>query len=322
VTKQDILKYIEDREKGVAPAAQPAEGAIQAAFNVPGAEAAQAAAAQEPAPWETPGSGDLFKSTDDIYRSATAGQAQPAPAARAPAPAAAPAPPPVVPGDQVVPLSSMRRSIADHMVRSERTSPHVTTVFEVDMSAVARHLEANKAVFEREGVKLTFTPYFTSAVVSALKANPVVNSSWSDEGIVLHRAVNVGIAVSLGEEGLIVPVVKNADGLSLLGLARAVADLAGRARSRQLRPDDVQGGTITITNHGISGSLFATPIINQPQIAIVGVGIIEKRVKVIDDAIAIRPMCYVSLTFDHRVLDGASGDRFVAHLKKTLESWQ
>jgi 2-oxoglutarate dehydrogenase E2 component (dihydrolipoamide succinyltransferase) len=225
-------------------------------------------------------------------------------------------------GDQVVPHTSIRRAIAEHMVRSERTSPHVTTVFEVDVSAVARHLEASKAAFEREGVKLTFTPYFVTAIVAALKAYPVVNSSWSDEGLVLHRAVNIGMAVSLGDEGLIVPVIKGADGLSLLGLARAVNDLSGRARAHRLKPDDVVGGTITLTNHGVSGSLFATPIINQPQVAIVGVGIIEKRVKVIDDAIAIRPMCYVSLTFDHRVLDGASADRFMAHVKNTLESWK
>jgi 2-oxoglutarate dehydrogenase E2 component (dihydrolipoamide succinyltransferase) len=169
-----------------------------------------------------------------------------------------------------------------------------------------------------------------TAIVAALKAFPVVNSSWSDEGLVLHAAVNVGVAVSLGDprsnagagEGLIVPVIKGADGLSLLGLARAVNDLSGRARAHRLKPDDVAGGTITLTNHGVSGSLFATPIINQPQVAIVGVGVIEKRVKVIGDAIAIRPMCYISLTFDHRVLDGASADRFVAHVKNTLEAWK
>jgi 2-oxoisovalerate dehydrogenase E2 component (dihydrolipoyl transacylase) len=288
VTKQDILAYIARRKAGAPAAAPPA------------------------APWETPGSGDLFRPTDDIYQRATAAQAPAGPAAAA-APAA---------GDQVVPHTSIRRAIAEHMVRSNLTSPHVTTVFEIDMQAVTRHLKANKDAFEREGVKLTYTAYLVAASVAALKANPAVNSSWSDEGLVLHRAINVGVAVSLGADGLIVPVLKNADHLSLLGLARAVNDLAARARARQLKPDDVQGGTFTITNHGVSGSLFATPIISQPQVAILGAGIIEKRVTVINDAIAIRPMCYISLTFDHRVLDGASGDAFVTHLKQTLEGWQ
>lgn len=306
VTKQDILAYVAHREQG---AAAPSPAGLRAGEDREGAAA-------ELAPWETPGSGDLFRPTDDIYKAVTAGQAA--------APSAAPQPPASggQGGDRIVPHTSIRRAIAEHMVRSERTSPHVTTVFEIDMSAVVRHLEANKAAFEREGVKLTFTPYFVAAIVAALKAFPVVNSSWTDDGLVLHAAVNVGVAVSLGDEGLIVPVVKGADGLSLLGLARAVNDLSGRARAHRLKPDDVQDGTITLTNHGVSGSLFATPIINQPQVAIVGVGVIEKRVRVIGDAIAIRPMCYISLTFDHRVLDGASGDKFVAHVKNTLEAWK
>ncbi len=218
-------------------------------------------------------------------------------------------------------LSSMRRSIAEHMLRSKNTSPHVTTVFEADLSRVIAHREANKAAFERDGARLTFTPYFVVASVAALKAYPQVNSSLTDDGLLLHHQINIGIATAMGDEGLIVPVVKGADGLSLLGLARAVNDLAERGRKRQLKPDEVVGSTFTITNHGTAGSLFATPIINQPNVAILGVGAIQKRVVVIDDALAIRPMVYIGLTFDHRVLDGASADRFVAKIKETLENW-
>ena len=191
----------------------------------------------------------------------------------------------------------------------------------MDLSRVVAHREANKAAFERDGARLTFTPYFVAASVAALKAYPQVNSSFTDEGLLLHKQINIGVAVSLGEEGLIVPVVKGADGMSLLGLARAVNDLAERARKKQLKPDDVVGSTFTITNHGVSGSLFATPIINQPNVGILGVGAIQKRVVVINDAIAIRPMVYIGLTFDHRVLDGASADWFVAKIKEALENW-
>jgi 2-oxoisovalerate dehydrogenase E2 component (dihydrolipoyl transacylase) len=219
----------------------------------------------------------------------------------------------------------MRKAIADHMVMSKRTSPHVTTVFEVDLSKVVAHRQADKAAFERSGGNLTFTPYFALAAIAALEKYPLVNSSWSERGVVLHRTVNLGIAVSLGAEGLIVPVIKDADSLNLLGLARAVNDLADRARRKQLTPDEVQGGTFTITNHGTSGSLFATPIINQPQCGILGVGIIQKRVVVVTqndvDAIAIRPMVYLGLTFDHRILDGNSADSFVAWIRQMLENW-
>jgi 2-oxoglutarate dehydrogenase E2 component (dihydrolipoamide succinyltransferase) len=206
------------------------------------------------------------------------------------------------------------------MVRSKHTSPHVTTVFEVDFTAVFAHRQANKTQFEQDGANLTFTAYIISAIVQALKAHPLVNSSWSDSGIVLHRAINVGMAAAI-DEGLIVPVIKNADGMNLLGLARTINDLTERARTKQLQPGDVQGGTFTLTNHGTSGSLFATPIINQPQCGILGVGKIEKRVKVIDDAIAIRPLAYISLTFDHRILDGKSADDFVALFKDIIENW-
>ena len=208
------------------------------------------------------------------------------------------------------------------MVHSKRTAPHVTTVMEADMSRVVAHREANKGSYAREGANLTFTAYFVAASVAALKAHPIVNSSWEEEGVRIQPDINIGVAASLGEQGLIVPVIKNADRLSLLGIVRTINDLANRARARQLQPDEVQGGTFTITNHGVSGSLFATPIINQPQCAILGVGAIQKRVVVINDAIAIRPMVYISLTFDHRILDGAIADYFLAKLVESLENWQ
>jgi 2-oxoglutarate dehydrogenase E2 component (dihydrolipoamide succinyltransferase) len=218
-------------------------------------------------------------------------------------------------------LNPVRRSIAEHMVRSKHTSPHVTTIMEADMSAISAHRAANKASFARQGVNLTFTAYFVAAIVEACNAYPIVNSSWSDEGVAVHGAINVGIATALEPDGLIVPVVKNAAALDLLGMAAAVNDLSGRARGKQLKTDEVQGGTITLTNHGTSGSLFATPIINQPQCAIIGTGAIQKRAVVINDAIAIRPMAYISLTFDHRILDGAVADYFLGTIKFTLENW-
>lgn len=225
------------------------------------------------------------------------------------------------PAGEVVPLTTMRRAIAEHMVRSKHTSPHVTTVFEFDFSAVSAHRAAHKAQFEKDGVNLTFTAYLVAATAQALKTHPMVNSTWSDEGVVLKREINIGMATAI-PDGLIVPVIKNADSLNLLGLARAVNDLANRARNKQLKTADVQDGTFSITNHGVSGSLFATPIINQPQCGILGVGMIEKRVKVIHDMIAIRPMAYVSFTFDHRILDGASADGFVGTIKQLIENWK
>jgi 2-oxoisovalerate dehydrogenase E2 component (dihydrolipoyl transacylase) len=224
-------------------------------------------------------------------------------------------------GDQLIKHSPIRRSIAEHMVMSKRTSPHVLTVMEADLSHVTKHRTANKSAFERDGVKLTFTAYFMSAIVAGLKAYPTANSSWIDEGVLIHKAINLGMATSLGEEGLIVPVIKNADNLSLLAMARTVNDLANRARTKKLQPDEVKGGTFTLTNHGISGSLFAFPVINQPQCGILGVGAMQKRVVVIDDAIAIRPMIYLSFVFDHRILDGASADWFLMKVKETLENW-
>jgi 2-oxoglutarate dehydrogenase dihydrolipoamide succinyltransferase (E2 component) len=246
-------------------------------------------------------------------------------------PVAAPPPRPLAaePAPQageILPLSPVRRAIAEHMVFSKHTSPHVTTVMEIDLSRVVSHRQANKEQFARDGVNLTFTAYFVTAATAALKAHPVVNSSWSEEGILVHRDIHIGMATSLGEAGLIVPVIKNADSYSLLGLARVINDLSNRARSRQLKPDEVKGGTFTITNHGTSGSLFATPIINQPQCAILGVGMIQKRVVVLtdsngNDSIAVRPMVYVSLTFDHRILDGAMGDAYLAKVVEYLQNW-
>ncbi len=240
-------------------------------------------------------------------------------------PIAASAPPaaqPLAAGDEVVPLNAMRRSIAEHMVRSKRVAPHVTTVMEADLSALLAHRQQHKADFERQGVKLTVTPYFVQATVAALRAVPIVNASFTDEGVLMHSAINVGMAVAI-PDGLIVPVIRDADDKSLLGLARTVNDLAERARVRRLTADEVSGGTFTITNHGVGGSLFAMPIINQPQAAILGIGAMQKRAVVVTqsgmDAIAIRPMCYLSLTFDHRLIDGATADRFLATIKQQLE---
>jgi len=241
---------------------------------------------------------------------------QTSPLSHPPSPAAAP-----MLGDHLIKHTMIRKQIAEHMVMSKHTSPHVLTVMEADMSRVAKHRSANKEIFARDNVKLTFTAYFMLAIVAGLKNYPTANSSWSDEGVLVHKAVNIGMATSLGEDGLIVPVIKGADNLSLLAMARSVNDLANRARSKKLQPDDVKGGTFTLTNHGISGSLFAFPVINQPQCGILGVGAMQKRVVVIDDAIAIRPMVYLSFVFDHRILDGASADWFLAKVKETLENW-
>jgi len=221
---------------------------------------------------------------------------------------------------QVVPMSVMRKRIAEHMIASRRTSAHVHSVFEVNFGRVAQAREAKKAEYERAGAKLTYLSFILKAVVNALRAVPVVNASVDGETIVYHQNINVGIAVAL-DWGLIVPVIKNADEKNLLGLSRAVADLATRARNKQLKPEEVTGGTFTITNPGVFGALFGMPIINQPQVAILGVGNIEKRPVVIDDAIAIRPMAYLSLGYDHRIIDGAVADEFMSLVKHELENW-
>jgi pyruvate dehydrogenase E2 component (dihydrolipoamide acetyltransferase) len=222
----------------------------------------------------------------------------------------------------VVPMTPMRRQIAEHMVASRRTSAHVSTVFEVEMTRVFETRTRHAEEFERRnGIKLTYTPFFVRAAVEAIKQFPIFNSSVDGSNVVYKRDVNIGIAVAL-ETGLIVPVLKRADEKSFLGISRAVQDLAERARNKRLSVDDVQGGTFTITNPGIFGSLFGTPIINQPQVAILGVGVIEKRAVVRNDAIAIRPMVYLALSFDHRVLDGALADQFMAQIRSALENWE
>ncbi len=237
--------------------------------------------------------------------------------------------------DEVLqPLTTMRRAIAEHMVQSKRTSPHVTTVFEVDMTVVVRHREAWKGKLSKKGIKLTYTPYFVAAAAVGLRAVPELNSRFTDAGILINRRIHIGVAAAV-EQGSVVPVLRDADEMNLQGLARAVNRLTDQARANQLSPDQLTGGTFTITNHGTSGSLIGTPIINQPQAGILGVGAIVKRPVVqstvhsgrssllpsADDAIVIRPMCYLSLTFDHRVLDGAMADRFLSIVKETLENW-
>jgi pyruvate/2-oxoglutarate dehydrogenase complex dihydrolipoamide acyltransferase (E2) component len=270
------------------------------------------------------GTGEGGRVTKRDIETALAGGQAPVPLA--PMPAVEPRPqfptafPDAIPGT-VMKLNPVRKAIAEHMVRSKQTSPHVTTIMEADMSGVTAHRASNKASFSQQGVNLTFTPYFVAAIAASCQSYPIVNSSWTEEGVAVHGQINVGVATALEPDGLIVPVVKNAAALSLLELARTVNDLSSRARAKQLKPDEVQGGTITITNHGTSGSLFANPIINQPQCAILGVGVIQKRVVVINDAIAIRPMVYLGLTFDHRILDGAVADYFLGTVKYTLETW-
>jgi pyruvate/2-oxoglutarate dehydrogenase complex dihydrolipoamide acyltransferase (E2) component len=204
------------------------------------------------------------------------------------------------------------------MVMSKHTSPHVYTIFEIDMNEVVKRRNALKREFEGEGVKLTFLPFFMEACIRGIKEYPIINSSVDGDTIVYKKTVNIGIAVAL-ENGLIVPVLKHADQMNLLGLARTAADLGERARSKRLVPDDVQGGTFTITNVGVFGGVVGLPIINQPQAAILGIGTIVKRPVVIDDAIAIRPIVYVSLSYDHRIVDGADAARFLTVVKRELE---
>ena len=254
-----------------------------------------------------------------------------APAAAPPAPAPAPAPstpPPMAPlapagqaRSRVESLSTMRMKIAEHMVMSKRTSPHVTTVHRVDMTRVARMREQQKATVQANyGFSLTYLPFITRACVAGLREYPLLNASLDGSNIIYHNEVNIGIAVAL-ENGLIVPVIRNADERTVIGLQRAIVDLAGRARSRQLKPDEVTGGTFSITNFGSFGSMIGTPIINQPQVAILGVGTVDKTPVVIDDAIAIRSICHLSLSFDHRLVDGALADQFMSKVKQVLEGW-
>ena len=211
--------------------------------------------------------------------------------------------------EEIIPFTQMRKTIADRMLLSRRTSAHVTTFFEADFRGID--------IF-RTGRTLTYLPFVISAVTRAMKDLPLLNASWRDQGLAIKKAVHIGIAVAL-DEGLLVPVIRHADQKGLTQLANEVAELAERARNKRLTPDDVLDGTFTITNHGGFGSLFSTPIIHQPQTAILGVGSVQKRAVVIDDAIAIRPMCYLSLSFDHRIIDGATADRFMAKVKQHLQ---
>jgi pyruvate dehydrogenase E2 component (dihydrolipoamide acetyltransferase) len=275
--------------------------------------------------------GRITKQDVEAYLAARAAQTAP------PAPEPAPVPPPVMPPPaveippppraerpkaRVEPMSIMRQKIAEHMVLSKRTSPHVTTVHKVDMTRVARIRERHKAeVQSRYGYSLTYLPFITRAAAEALRAFPIVNASIEGTNIIYHNEINIGIAVAL-DNGLIVPVIRNADEMNVLGLQRAIVDLATRARSRQLKPEEVHGGTFSITNFGSFGSLFGTPIINQPQVAILGVGAVEKAPVVVEeDAIAIRYISLMGLTFDHRLIDGAVADQFMQKLKGILENW-
>jgi pyruvate dehydrogenase E2 component (dihydrolipoamide acetyltransferase) len=251
----------------------------------------------------------------------------PAPAPSYVAPAAPPSAPaaPLAAGGQaktrIEPLSQMRVKIAEHMVMSKRTSPHVTTVHRVDMTKVAKMRERNKGLFQQNyGFSLTYLPFVTRAAVVALRQFPLLNASLDNNNIIYHNETNIGIAVAL-ENGLIVPVIRAADEKNVLGLQRSIVDLATRARSRQLKPDEVVGGTFSITNFGSFGSLMGTPVINQPQVAIMGVGTVDKTPVVVDDAIAIRSICHLSLSFDHRLIDGAMADQFMTKVKQVLEGW-
>ena len=299
ITKQDLESYMSAQgAKTMAQSAQPAAPA-QPVAEAPAQPMAQPVS-QAPAP---------------------------APAPASPLQGAAPAPAPQalrsgeIARTRMEPMSTMRQKIAEHMVMSKRTSAHVTTVHRVDMTKVAKMRERNKAEFQqRYGMSLTFLPFVTQAAVEAIRAYPILNASIEGTNIIYHNDINVGIAVAL-ENGLIVPVIRGADEKNVIGLQRSIADLAARARSRQLKPDEVSGGTFSITNFGTFGSVFATPVINQPQVAILGIGTVEKMPVVIDDAIAIRSQCYLALTFDHRLIDGALADQFTAKVKAVLENW-
>jgi 2-oxoglutarate dehydrogenase E2 component (dihydrolipoamide succinyltransferase) len=257
------------------------------------------------------------------YIASGAATAAPADAATAAAPASAPAPGPVYkPGErvQIVPMSVMRKKIAEHMVLSAHTSPHVYSVYEVNFGRISALRDKKKAEFDAAGAKLTYTAFIAKAVIDALRQFPIVNASVEGSNIVYKKDINLGIAVAL-DNGLIVPVIRNADERNLLGLSRAINDLSARARTKKLNPEEVQGGTFTITNPGIFGALYGLPLINQPQVAILGVGAIEKRAVVIDDAIAIKPMCHITLGYDHRLIDGADAGRFLSFLKERLEEF-
>jgi len=329
VTKNDILGFI--GTSAAAPAAAPAAKSAVAETKGPVAETkGQRAAAPAPA---------AARPSAPAPPAASAPSAAPVPPA-APAPTATPAPsaapaaqgPVFKPGErvQVVPMTIMRKKIAEHMVMSAHTSPHVYSVYEVDFHRLSQLRDAKKADYERNGAKLSFTALIAKVTVDALRAFPVANASIDGDNIVYKKDINLGIAVAL-DQGLIVPVIRNADEKNLLGLSRAIDDLAARARSKKLSPDEVQAGTFTITNPGIFGAVYGLPLINQPQVAILGVGVIEKRAVVIQagdkvggadhDAIAIHPTCHLSLGYDHRLIDGADAGRILSYMKERLENF-
>ena len=301
ITKQDLEAHIDGRSAAPAQAAPPQAPAQQAYVAPPPPPPVPQAVVQQAPP---------------------AQQAPPPPRTQAVAPVQEQAHfRGEAPAARVEPMSVMRQKIAEHMVFSKRTSAHVTTVHKVDMTRIAKMRDRVKGEFQaRHGFSLTFLPFVMRATTAALQAYPLLNSSIDGTNIIYHRDINLGMAVAL-ENGLIVPVIRNADEKNVVGLQRSIADLASRARSRQLRPDEVQAGTFSITNFGSFGSVFATPIINQPQVAVLGVGTVEKVPVVLDDAIAIRSVCYLALTFDHRLIDGALGDQFTQKVKSILENW-
>ena len=298
ITKQDLEAYLEARTAApAAVAAPPVQAAPPPPPPPPPAPSAPVVQQQAPPPPPPPRTQAVAPVQEQAHF-------------RGEAPAA-----------RVEPMSVMRQKIAEHMVFSNRTSVHVTTVHKVDMTRIAKMRDRVKGEFQaRHGFSLTFLPFVMRATTAALQAFPLLNSSIDGTNIIYHRDINLGMAVAL-ENGLIVPVIRNADEKNVVGLQRSIADLASRARSRQLRPDEVQAGTFSITNFGSFGSVFATPVINQPQVAILGVGTVEKVPVVLDDAIAIRSVCYLALTFDHRLIDGALGDQFTQKVKTILENW-
>lgn len=282
VSKKDILAYVKDKKSGKLPSAK-----------------------KEPAPAAKP-------SAPAAPSMALAGKPVEVPELRAKYPA---------PQHEIIQMSNVLQKMADHMVKSVHTSPHVAAVHEVDMTEVVKHRAAHAAQFEaKEGFKLTYTPYIVQAVVGALKKYPLVNTSIEGDKIIKKNFINLGLAVA-SDNGLIVPVIKNAEERNFLGLARAVNDLATRTRNKKLTPDDIQGGTFTISNYGVFGTLIGTPIISQPQVAILGTGAIKKRVAVVDDMIAIRSMAFFTLSFDHRIVDGALGGMFLEEIVKGLENF-
>ena len=234
---------------------------------------------------------------------------------------------PTAAGSEIIPHTQMRRMIAEHMQNSVQTAPHVTSVFDLDLSAIIKHRTSNKQNFADQGIKLTFTAYFVAAAVQAIKHQPKVNSQFHEHGLEVFKHVNLGFGTALGDDGLIVPVIHQAQNMNLLQIAQELSRLTDKARNKQLSQKEVQGGTFTISNHGVSGSLVATPIIiNQPQSAILGLGKMEKRVVVIEhegqDMMVIKPMCYVSLTIDHRALDAHQTNDFLSHFKRVIEAWE